>query len=118
MDGGTGNDTIMSGGTSTLIGGEGEDVIFGGTRNVITGGAGTDAFTLNFLNFQYESVITDFDATTEVVNIQFPSDIGVLEYVQDGADTILRNADGILVRLQGVSATDVTSTNVLISIAA
>ena len=81
-------------------------------------GTGTDVFTLNFLNYQSESVITDFDPTTEVVNIQFPSDIGVLEYVQDGADTILRNADGILVRLQGVSATDVTADNVLISIAA
>ena len=118
MDGGTGNDTIMSDGGSTLIGGEGEDLLYATSNSLMTGGTGTDVFTLNFLNYQSESVITDFDPTTEVVNIQFPSDIGVLEYVQDGADTILRNADGILVRLQGVSATDVTADNVLISIAA
>lgn len=118
MDGGTGNDTIMSDGGSTLIGGEGEDLLYATSNSLLTGGTGTDAFTLDFLNYQSETVITDFDPTTEVVNIQFPSDIGVLEYVQDGADTILRNANGILVRLQGVSATDVTADTVLISIAA
>lgn len=117
MNGGTGNDTIRSDGGSTLIGGEGEDLLYATSNSLLMGGTGTDAFTLDFLNYQSETVITDFDPATEVVNVQLPSDIGALEYVQDGDDTILRNADGVLVRLQGVVASDVTSENVLISIA-
>ncbi len=86
---------------STLIGGTGNDALIAGhNSDTMTGGGGEDMFVFNYLPWNSNGVITDFNVNTDVLNLTGifqsigyrgtdPVGDGYLLFVPDGHDQLL-----------------------------
>lgn len=90
-----------------LFGGEGNDILSGGTgMDVLTGGEGVDTFL--FGHCQQTDTVTDFDPNGELIWIESgAADFSKVRIWQNGDDTMVRIFH-FVVRLENVTATDVT----------
>jgi len=122
LDGGEGNDTLFGGaGDDTVAGGAGADELWAGAGNdQLSGGAGADTFV--FGSTSGNDTVTDFDASEDILNLQFAStDFTSLADVTAAATATTQNGQvGVLIDLGGsdsvfvvgISIADLTTTNV------
>lgn len=112
---GEGNDTLFGGkGNDQLFGGEGDDFL-SGDRDIdtLTGGQGSDTFALSTGGGL--DIITDFDNTTDFIQIPANLNIGDILIQTAGANTLLtlRTTGEQLAQLNNVQASSVTTANLL-----
>ncbi len=122
LDGGDGDDTLFGGGgDDTVAGGAGADEIWAGAGNDdLSGGAGADTFV--FGNTSGNDTVTDFDASEDILYLEFAStDFTSLADVTSAATAMTQNGQaGVLIDLGesdsvfviGISIADLTANNV------
>ncbi|WP_327194515.1 tandem-95 repeat protein [Novosphingobium beihaiensis] len=129
---GTGSDDYLAGGdgADSLAGGDGDDQFAGvsgdGYVDTLTGGAGRDSYYFIPVSLGSEvivaDVVTDFtpgddgDIVRLATGSPNPFEGGGLRLVQSGPDTVLiaraaNGAEQIVLRLAGVTSTDLTAAN-------
>ncbi|BAY07979.1 esterase-like activity of phytase family protein [Calothrix sp. NIES-2098] len=133
--GGSGNDTITSGGSNnrlyggsgddilnsntkdSLFGGDGDDVLFAGFGggNRLTGGAGADQlWIVNASLPTSKNIVTDFTPGIDVIGIggiAGVSKFSDLTLLQQGNDTLVKAANTELASLLGITSTNLTANN-------
>jgi Ca2+-binding RTX toxin-like protein len=89
LNGGGGKDKVVGGGgADKLKGGGGNDIIYGGKGDdTLTGNAGRDKFV--FRKKDGDDVITDFDVGSDRIKIAGTSDIGDIEFTQQGSHVLV-----------------------------
>ncbi|WP_226576523.1 calcium-binding protein [Acuticoccus sediminis] len=126
ISGGNGNDTIFGGnGNDTLSGDRGNDTVFGGRgidiidggrgddvlngelgADTLTGGQGRDTFII--ADNGSVDTITDFEIGVDTIDMSdaviFPRNV---RFVDDGHDALVTYDDVVLVRLEGIDASDI-----------
>lgn len=127
--GGKGNDTLLGNdGADQLMGGAGDDVIDGGQQSdLLIGGGGADRFVFGAKSGM--DLVLDFDPSSDKLDLTalgFSSLDDVLPgqshghgcgrcwQGSDSSDVVLDLGDGNMVKLLGVSASELNSDNVLI----
>jgi len=123
--GNDGQDSISSGeGNDTLFGGKGNDQLFGdagddflsGNRDIdtLTGGQGSDTFALSTGGGL--DIITDFDNTTDYIQVPANLNIGDILIQTAGANTLLtvKSTGEQLAQLNNVQASSITTANFLV----
>ncbi len=133
--GGSGNDTITSGGSNnrlyggsgddilnsntkdSLFGGDGDDVLFAGQggSNRLTGGAGADSFWIANASLPTsKNIVTDFTPGIDAIGIGGISGVtkfSDLTLLQQGNDTLVKAANTELASLLGITSTTITANN-------
>ena len=117
LQGGTNNDQIFGGGgADVILGGDGIDLILGGAGgDVIRGGLGVDLYGFNvgdngdlIQNFNEGGVRDGFDLRGYFNETGFtgnnPRAVGILQVLQNGADTDVYLHGAFAIRIQGVVA--------------
>ncbi len=118
INGQGGNDILWGlGGNDILRGGAGNDTLIGGTGiNYLTGNAGTDTFVLSTEGLNY---VTDFNVGQDFIGLSNGLTVNQLRIEQgtgiNSSSTWVKlaNDDSLLMSLNGVKATDLT-TNVFL----
>jgi Ca2+-binding RTX toxin-like protein len=115
ISGGEGNDTLFSGkGNDQLSGGAGDDFL-SGDRDIdtLTGGQGSDTFALSTGGGL--DIITDFDNTTDFIQVPANLNIGDILIQTAGANTLLtvKSTGEQLAQLNNVQASSITTANLL-----
>jgi Ca2+-binding RTX toxin-like protein len=121
--GGDGNDTISgNAGRDRLSGGNGNDTLNGGKDgDLLIGGAGNDTFV--FGAHSGKDVVTDFDASSDVLDLTGSGYAGTLQDLLDTAKTghgphagelTLDLGHGSTITLHDVDVSTLTDTNVLL----
>ena len=123
--GNDGQDSISGGeGNDSLFGGKGNDQLFGdagddflsGDRDIdtLTGGQGSDTFALSTGGGL--DIITDFDNTTDYIQVPANLNIGDILIQTAGANTILtvKSTGEQLAQLNNVQASSITTTRLLL----
>ncbi len=125
IDGGDGNDQIVSGlGDETLVGGAGDDSLSGRLGDdEITTGTGFDTVSVSRRPYSTPTgdghdVITDFDAATDTLlflySYQVDSDFDPLSTASQTAEgTLFSYTDDSSILLSGVDLDDLSSANIL-----
>lgn|GEM_PF-867171 len=109
------HDDLLNGGdgNNRLDGGAGDDTIIGGAGDdTLSGGAGTDLFS--FASGFGSDVITDFDTASDQLDLRgagFNFAQVLAGLAQDGADAVFDAGGGNILRLTGVTASDITVAN-------
>ncbi len=140
--GGSGNDTLTSGGSNNrlyggsgddilnsntndyLFGGDGDDVLFAGQKggNRLTGGAGADQFWIANASLPTaKNVVTDFTLGVDVIGIGGISGVtkfSDLTLTQQGSDTLVKTGNTELASLLGITANTLTANNFAFSLSA
>ncbi|MEA5504628.1 5'/3'-nucleotidase SurE [Halotia wernerae UHCC 0503] len=137
--GGSGNDTLKSGGNNnrlyggsgddilfsnihdSLFGGDGDDILFAGQggSNRLSGGAGADQFWIANASLPTsKNIITDFKAGIDVMGI---GGIGINEFsaltlLQQCNDTLVKIGTTELVSLVGITSTSLTANDFIFSV--
>lgn len=115
--GGSGDDKLYSNINDKLFGGDGDDVLFAGAGggNRLTGGAGVDQFwVVNASLPTSKNIVTDFTAGLDLIGI---GGIGTatkfsdLTLVQQGSDTLVKAGATELASLLGITSTILTANN-------
>jgi len=112
---GEGNDTLFGGkGNDQLSGGAGDDFL-SGDRDIdtLTGGQGSDTFALSTGGGL--DIITDFDNTTDFIQVPANLNIGDILIQTAGANALLtvKSTGEQLAQLNNVQASSITTANVL-----
>lgn len=121
--GGLGNDTIEGrAGRDKILGQGGDDILKGGTGgDRLIGGVGLDTFV--FETNSGKDVVTDFDGTTDILDLTASNFTGTLEDLLASAkeghgahagELILKLGAGATINLIGVDVSDLNETNVLV----
>ncbi|MBE8967541.1 phytase [Nostocales cyanobacterium LEGE 12452] len=136
--GGSGNDTLSSGGSNnrlyggsgddkffsnvndSLFGGDGDDVLFAGQKgsNRLSGGAGTNQFWIANGSLPIsKNIIADFTIGIDKIGL---SSIGVTQFcrltlLQQGSDTLVKTGNTELVSLLGITPTSLTANDFVFS---
>ena len=121
--GGDGSDTINgNAGRDKIAGGAGDDILNGGKdADVLTGGDGSDTFVFGM--HSGKDVVTDFDASADVLDLTGAGYKGSLEDLLGSAttghghhssDLTLDLGHGSTITLHDVAVADLNSTNVLL----
>ena len=111
IGGKVGDDALYGGaGDDALFGGMGDDVLRGGLgRDMLMGdspaGGGADTFVL--AAGQGTDTVRDFAAGVDLLGLAGDLTFGRLDFVQEGADTLIGLLDETVARLQGIAAEDV-----------
>jgi len=116
ISGGEGNDTLFGGkGNDQLSGGAGDDFL-SGDRDIdtLTGGQGSDTFALSTGGSL--DIITDFDNTSDFIQLPANLNIGDILIQTAGANTILtvKSTGEHLAQLNNVQASSITTTRLLL----
>ena len=115
ISGGEGNDSLFGGkGNDQLFGGAGDDFLSGDRDNdTLTGGQGSDTFALSTGGGL--DIITDFDNTTDYIQVPANLNISDILIQTTGANTLLtlRSTGEQLVQLNNVQASSITTANLL-----
>lgn len=91
----------------TLNGGQGDDYLESEWASTMTGGGGVDVFHLSRSSITTRHMITDFKDGVD--KIAFNQVFGSLDVRQSGADTVIRDRNGMaLAQLQNVQASSIT----------
>jgi hypothetical protein len=113
--GGAGQDDFFAGSNDRLVGGEGSDRVFilNGGYNLITGGADADQFWIANAQLPASAnTITDFTIDEDVLGIggiDSITEFADLTLTQEGSDTIISSSHNELVRLVGISKSELTA---------
>jgi Ca2+-binding RTX toxin-like protein len=124
--GAKGNDTLLGNdGADQLLGGAGDDIINGGRQgDLLIGGAGADTFVFGANSGM--DLILDFDPEADKLDLTESGFTGTLPDLLGGhgdchgrhfghdGDVVLDLGNGSMVKLLGVSASDLNADNVLI----
>ncbi|MEG4577723.1 calcium-binding protein [Microcoleus sp. N3A4] len=115
ISGGEGNDSLFGGkGNDQLSGGEGDDFL-SGDRDIdtLTGGQGRDTFALSTGGGL--DIITDFDNTTDYIQVPANLNMGDILIQTAGANTLLtvKSTGEQLAQLNNVQASSITTVNFL-----
>ncbi|MCU0544408.1 MAG: calcium-binding protein [Oscillatoriaceae cyanobacterium Prado104] len=113
--GGDGNDSLFAGrGKDQLFGDGGDDFLSGDRDNdTLTGGLGRDTFALSTGGGL--DIITDFDNTTDFIQVPASVNISDILIQTAGANTLLtvRSTGEELAQLNNVQASSITTANLL-----
>lgn len=124
VDGGTGDDVIITGGgADVLLGGAGADVMLGGSEDDIligglgtdsmTGGAGADIFAFDAADYTAGSVqvdtITDFQSGVDRIQL---AGLSVADTVETAAGLVLDMGDNRFILLENTLASDLVAGDV------
>jgi Ca2+-binding RTX toxin-like protein len=117
LSGGDGNDSLFGGkGNDQLFGGAGDDFL-SGDRDIdtLTGGQGRDTFALSTGGGL--DIITDFDNTTDYIQVPVGVSISDILIQTAGANTLLslRSTGEALAQLNNVQASSITTANLLLA---
>jgi len=113
--GGAGQDDFFAGSNDRLVGGEGSDRVFilNGGDNLITGGADADQFWIANAQLPASAnTVTDFTIDEDVLGIggiDSITEFADLTLTQEGSDTIISSSHNELVRLVGISKSELTA---------
>jgi VCBS repeat-containing protein len=118
---GTTSDVIVTiGGANELIGSAGDDTLEGGSGDdTLTGGEGSDVFV--FSGNSGDDVITDFDASADLIDIEFTSTdfTSLADVIAASTDTTQNGQAGVLIDLgnsdsvfvNGITVNDLNTSN-------
>ncbi|MEA5601281.1 phytase [Nostoc sp. UHCC 0252] len=118
--GGSGDDTLFSNINDSLFGGDGNDVLFAGQQgsNRLTGGTGADQFWIANASLPTsKNIVTDFTIGTDKIGL---GGIGVSEFsaialLQQGNDTLVKTGNTELVSLLGITSTSLSANDFVFS---
>lgn len=115
ISGGDGNDSLFGGkGNDQLFGDAGDDFLSGDQGNdTLIGGLGNDRFVLSTGGGL--DIITDFDNTTDFIQVPANLNIGDILIQTAGANTLLtvKSTGEQLAQLNNVQASSITTANLL-----
>ncbi|WZI66359.1 MAG: phytase [Gloeotrichia echinulata IR180] len=115
--GGSGDDKLYSNINDKLFGGDGDDVLFAGAGggNRLTGGAGVDQFWIANASLPTsKNIVVDFTAGLDLIGIggiAAATKFSDLTLVQIGSDALVRSGATELVSLVGITSTTLTANN-------
>ncbi|MCH8863210.1 MAG: hypothetical protein IID51_11945 [Proteobacteria bacterium] len=123
LTGGAGNDVLWArGGNDTLFGGDGNDLLAGlAGDDTLIGGAGADrliggagADTFVFSGTWGDDTVTDFEDGVDLLDFS-GSGLGFADLTisQSASDTLIEDAFGNSIILEGITATDITADDFL-----
>jgi glycerophosphoryl diester phosphodiesterase len=118
--GGSGDDKLFANENDILVGGDGDDVLFAGQKggNSLTGGNGIDQFWIANASLPTsKNIVTDFTAGIDVIGV---GGIGVTQFsdlilLQQGSDTLVKTGNTELVSLLGITSSSLTASNFVFS---
>ncbi|MCC5664504.1 esterase-like activity of phytase family protein [Nostoc sp. CHAB 5784] len=108
--GGSGDDKLFSNINDSLFGGDGDDVLFAGQQggNRLSGGAGANQFWIaNATLPTSKNIITDFTIGIDKIGLGGIR-VSNLTVLQQGADTIVKTGNIELASLLGIASTSLT----------
>ncbi|MEH2051948.1 esterase-like activity of phytase family protein [Nostoc sp.] len=118
--GGSGDDKLFSNANDSLFGGDGDDVLFAGQggSNSLTGGTGVDQFWIANASLPTsKNIVTDFAIAIDKIRL---GGIGVTQFsaltlLQQGSDTIVKTGNTELASLLGITSTNLTANDFVFS---
>ncbi|MFN6483350.1 MULTISPECIES: esterase-like activity of phytase family protein [unclassified Nostoc] len=118
--GGSGDDKLFSNVNDSLFGGDGDDVLFAGQQggNRLSGGAGADQFWIANASLPTsKNIVTDFAISTDKIGL---GGIGVTQFsaltlLQQGSDTLVKIGNTELASLLGITSTNLTANDFVLS---
>ncbi|MEH2223931.1 esterase-like activity of phytase family protein [Nostoc sp.] len=121
--GGSGDDKLFSNVNDSLFGGDGDDVLFAGQQggDRLTGGAGADQFWIANASLPTsKNIVTDFAIAIDKIGL---GGIGVTQFsaltlLQQGSDTLVKTGNTELASLVGITSTNLTANDFVFSASA
>ncbi|MEH2229333.1 MAG: esterase-like activity of phytase family protein [Nostoc sp.] len=118
--GGSGDDKLFSNINDSLSGGDGDDVLFAGQQggNRLTGGTGADQFWIANASLPTsKNIVTDFAIAIDKIGL---GGVGIAQFsaltlLQQGSDTIVKTGNTELVSLLGIAAASLTANDFVFS---
>jgi len=118
--GGSGDDKLFSNVNDLLFGGDGDDVLFAGQQgaNRLSGGAGADQFWITNGSLPISNnIVTDFTVGIDKIGL---GGVGVTQFCgltlsQQGSDTLVKTGNTELVSLLGITSTSLTANDFVFS---
>ncbi|MEH2367231.1 phytase [Nostoc sp.] len=118
--GGSGDDKLFSNINDSLFGGDGDDVLFTGQKggDRLSGGSGIDQFWIANASLPTnKNIVTDFTVGIDKIGL---GGIGVTQFnaltlLQQGNDTIVKIGNAELVSLLGITSTNLTANDFVFS---
>jgi glycerophosphoryl diester phosphodiesterase len=112
--GGSGDDKLFSNFNDSLSGGDSDDVLFAGQQggNRLSGGAGADQFWIANASLPTsKNIVTDFAIGTDKIGL---GGVGVTQFsaltlLQQGNDTLVKTGNTELASLLGITSTSLTA---------
>lgn len=118
--GGSGDDKLFSNVNDLLFGGDGDDVLFAGQQgaNRLSGGTGADQFWIANGSLPISNnIVTDFTVGIDKIGL---GGVGVTQFCgltlsQQGSDTLVKTGNTELVSLLGITSTSLTANDFVFS---
>ncbi|WP_256875197.1 esterase-like activity of phytase family protein [Nostoc sp. C052] len=118
--GGSGDDKLFSNANDSLFGGDGDDVLFAGQggSNSLTGGTGIDQFWIANASLPTsKNIVTDFAIGIDKIGL---GGVGITQFsaltlLQQGSDTIVKTGNTELASLLGITSTSLTANDFVFS---
>ena len=112
--GGSGDDKLFSNINDSLSGGDGDDVLFAGQQggNRLTGGTGADQFWIANASLpSSKNIVTDFAIAIDKIGLGgiVVTQFSALTLLQQGNDTLVKTGNTELASLVGVTSTSLTA---------